>query len=773
MRSIKTFIFIGMCLAGVMMSFVWAHEGATPKPKAETEAEKQEKANKARKDEFDKWQKEQGKKESTEEKKGPPDKPEVGGGPPAKESEPQDDGPDLGGSGSEESSASQIGEDYILYDTVYNLIPLMDKKGSVSIDTISGQTKRRLTVDVPSIDFVYSYIIPFDMFLMVGWDELSSSAPGADKVEEFKPDLNIYFRRLLMTNFIKLTQMSPLFTDNYPAAQLSEYLIEIGQPSLLITQTLRKYLAYLASKKPPKKGTAIPGQIVAECVEKAIDVPALQPASRALTATDYFVTMINRLIVEELSKDYYYQSNTSFARRLRTLGEPIIPSLIEAAKNNGHSLIRHNAVSLLSFYDTPDIRPALRELLKSPDKVTRNRALIALINKEDIDIVPFLIETLKTGNDPYFKTFAAYALGQLKDKRAVKPLLDYINSEPNNTDILWAALPALGKIGDNSESVIQTLKRIVDLKRAPTKTWALLSLVALGDQAAADRLKLGPSNKDPFLRIDPATRYFALKVFSAQGEAGVSVLLDMVRNRSFDTRLRLAAMCHIKKFTKEHMTQLKAFLEDENMPAIIKAYTLYAMFGPTDPSICPSAEKVIKKALSGLNKENIRLDGEGLEAVVAMQILGQFKRNTVPVLKDIIMAEYNRSLKINAPQKDIEFLVPVAPVLETAVQELGKMQTKESSQELVNLLGLKNFPCRAAAAEALSQFKDAPAIDALIGVLSDEDGWTRYCAYRSLNKLTANDFNCEWCFATPEERQPIVKKWEKWWKEEQDKQKAK
>ncbi|MFH1227080.1 MAG: HEAT repeat domain-containing protein [Planctomycetota bacterium] len=717
MKIIRIFLLAVLCLAGIIMPFAWSHESATPAP------------------------------------------PDPFGGSQSLPPLPP---------------AQTISEDYILYDTVYNLIPQIDKKGTVFIDSTSGKSQRRMTPDIPAIDFIYSYIIPFDSFLLSGWEGLTSTAPEADKPETFKPALNLYFRRLLMTNYIKLTQLSPMLKDNYPEAQLSEYLIEIGQPSLIIIDALRKALA---KQKTGKRSS--PGVTVNECVGKAIDVAALQPAPGAITSTDCFVTLINRLIVEELSKDYYYQSYTSFAQHLRALGEQIIPYVIEAAKKNTHSLIRRNAIALLSYYDTPEhpeVRAVLRESLKSPDKVVRNRALLALINKDDTSISPFLIETLKTSDDPFFKTFAAYALGQLREKQAVKPLIDYINSDPNNLDVLWVALPALGKIGDKSAEVIKLLKHFVEWKRPPTRTWALLSLAALGDQTAVDRMKIGPTQKDPFQRMDPATRYFALKVFKNIGGEYVQLLLDLTKNRNFDTRLRLSSLCHVK-LTEKQLPQLRGFVEDEKMTAVIKAYALYGLFLLDDPNICQYAEAVINKAFSGLSKANLRLDGEGMDAVIGMQILGKFKSNKVPVLKDIIAAEYGRSLKMKSPDKDIEFLVPVAPVLETAIQELGKIPVKESTRELVDLLKLEKFPCRATVAMALADVKEEQdrAISALIGILSDEDGWTRYCAYRSLNKLTGKDkdFNCEWYSAAPAERQLVVKTWEKWWKEEQDKQKAK
>ena len=156
--------------------------------------------------------------------------------------------------------------------------------------------------------------------------------------------------------------------------------------------------------------------------------------------------------------------------------------------------------------------------------------------------MPFLIETLKKSDDPYFKTYVAYALGELRDKKAVKPLLDYISANPNNLDILWAVVPALGKLGDNSTEVKKFLYKIAETKRSITKTMALLSLYALGEEAVGEQLGLRSSNKDPLQKIDPAAKYFAVKVLGIKGEKDIPTLLALVYNQNYDTRLRITAI---------------------------------------------------------------------------------------------------------------------------------------------------------------------------------------------------------------------------------------
>ncbi|MCK5579175.1 MAG: HEAT repeat domain-containing protein, partial [Planctomycetes bacterium] len=88
-------------------------------------------------------------------------------------------------------------------------------------------------------------------------------------------------------------------------------------------------------------------------------------------------------------------------------------------------------MALLASYETPEAIETLREILKGKDGVARNRALSALIQHGDKEAGPYLIDCLK-GDDEYFRTYAAYALGVFKDRRAVKPLCEYLQDSIND-----------------------------------------------------------------------------------------------------------------------------------------------------------------------------------------------------------------------------------------------------------------------------------------------------------------------------------------------------
>jgi hypothetical protein len=317
------------------------------------------------------------------------------------------------------------------------------------------------------------------------------------------------------------------------------------------------------------------------------------------------------------------------------------------------------------------------------------------MDKGDKTIVPFLIDTLKNSQDAYFKTMAAFVLGILGDKQCVKPLLDYINTDLNNNEIIWAAVPALGLLGDNSKEVITLLNKIAEMKRGTTKTLILLSLYALGDEKASAQLNLKPT-REPLKKIEFPAQYFTLKVLKNKGEKEKPILWAIVNNNYlYDTRLRLSAMFHIK-FTENDIPELRLLAENTKIPQVIRAYALYHLFLLRDKDVVRFAAEMINKGLPVLmKKKGWKLEGEGFEIVMALRVLGALNAQNVPSIKNII-PEIEKVIK---QEKSIErekvLPISIAPIMETTISELGLINSKEAVSELTKLLNQKGFslPC--------------------------------------------------------------------------------
>ena len=648
----------------------------------------------------------------------------------------------------------------VTYDLVGGFLPEMIKQKLAP--TSATVAVNPLDPNLIGIELLNSFFTAFDPYQITSVS--SFNLPILNRIEIFNPPLNTFLSQHVVLTILQ----SMVHLESCPEAPAAEYLVELGQPSLVGAKVALNVPPDMLSSSWVRSQEA--GKRISEYVLSSVGVVAPQPPPEPPSGTNHFETMINRLIVEELGKSYYFPGARDFAPCLKGLGEDIIPYIIKTAKTSEHSLIKRNAVSLLGVYNTPEVVKALREILLDnydKDKVIRNRALSALINKRDREIVPFLIGVLKNSDDSYFKTLAAYTLGILGDKQAVKPLIEYINTDPNNREVLWAAIPALAMLGDNSEEVKNLLRKIAERTRLSTKTFALLALYALGDDSVVD--KLGIHNaRNPFGKIDFITSYFCIKVLGRRGgEKDLPTLLWMINDEAPDPRMRFIAMCQIK-FTKEHIEMLKNLIAQRAPAPILKAYALYLLFGFQDKDIIANAETVLKDSFTAINKKGIKLYGEGFDTVIALRILGILGANKESLLKDLISQLY-QSIKTPVSKKDqeIERLLPRPPMMETAINELGKIRTPEARAILVGLLGDKDFPYHAEVAQALGNMSpEKSMIKALIKTLSDKDGWTRYCAYYSLKRLTAQDFACEWVFGPEQTRTETVAKWEKWWKEE-------
>ncbi|MDI6733513.1 MAG: HEAT repeat domain-containing protein [Planctomycetota bacterium] len=649
----------------------------------------------------------------------------------------------------------------ITYDFIGGLFPQKVKELlTSSTSSISVNMRDPALIGIEPL--LNSYFTPFDPYQIESISGLN--LPVLKKTEIFSPLLNLFLKQhLILVILQSMVQM-----ETCPEAPASQYLVEIGQPSLVGAQIAPKVSPGILGSDWVK-GSAV-GKRVAEYVQSAVGTAAPQPPPEPPKGINSFETMVNRLIVEELGKDYYFPGDIGFAPCLKRLDEEIIPYIIKAAKINEHSLIRRNAVALLEIYNTPEAVKALREILLAnydKDKVIRNRALIALITKRDTEIVPFLIDSLKNSTDTYFKTLAAHALGILGDKRAVKPLMDYINTDPNNRDILWSAIPALGILGDNGKEVKDFIYKIADSTRLAARTFVLLSLYALGEEVAAEYLELNPAKKDPFLRIDYVAYYYAIKVLGKKGEKGIPFLLWLVNYEPLDPRMRIAAMCQIKfTNTKEHISILKNLIAGEKTPPILKAYALYLLFTFNDKNIIADATEVLGRSFTGIGKKGVKVYGEGFDTVVALRILGLLNANKVPLLKELI-STISQDIKIKPQRnKDVGILLPQPPLMETALEELSKINSPATINLLLPLLADSEFSHRADVARVLGNIpSQKQVVRALIKTLSDKDGWTRYCAYSSLKRLTGQDLSCEWLGDPAETRMQTVAKWEKWWAE--------
>ncbi|MHC4608708.1 MAG: HEAT repeat domain-containing protein, partial [Planctomycetota bacterium] len=157
-------------------------------------------------------------------------------------------------------------------------------------------------------------------------------------------------------------QHSARFPNPFPLlhpAQVSEleiasYLVEFGEPAA--------FAAEGAATEPALKN------LVSYVRESCGRMSRMPPKWKTKNDAE-------KRILEELSRKYPYEG--TFGRELmkheEEVGLPLVLALAESCPNR---FVKRNAVFALRVFDNPAVLPVLRRLVKSGDRVVRNRAVV-------------------------------------------------------------------------------------------------------------------------------------------------------------------------------------------------------------------------------------------------------------------------------------------------------------------------------------------------------------------------------------------------------------
>lgn len=196
--------------------------------------------------------------------------------------------------------------------------------------------------------------------------------------------------------------------------------------------------------------------------------------------------------------------NRESAAALGAIGAPAVPPLLEMTKTPD-VVVRRQVILALAHSRDPRAVDALFSALGDDDATVRSSAAEGLGNIPGKQAVPALIRALgdsssttrinaaealgKTGDkravepllrlvktDTYSRSTAIRSLGNLKDKRATKTLIPYLQDQ--DQQLRWAAVDALGVIGDRT--ALPALARTLDDKDQTVKyaAWAALRKIS-------------------------------------------------------------------------------------------------------------------------------------------------------------------------------------------------------------------------------------------------------------------------------------------------------
>lgn len=144
----------------------------------------------------------------------------------------------------------------------------------------------------------------------------------------------------------------------------------------------------------------------------------------------------------------------SVARQLGELHAVSAVDSLSGLLRDSSVLVRVEAVKSLSLVDSISSRRAIVFALSDENERVKTVAIEACGKLKISDSILNLIGFLSSFSLPRIRCAAAEALGELRDERAVKPLVALLKSEGHATRI--SAVEALGKIG--GREVVQAME---------------------------------------------------------------------------------------------------------------------------------------------------------------------------------------------------------------------------------------------------------------------------------------------------------------------------
>jgi HEAT repeat protein len=342
-----------------------------------------------------------------------------------------------------------------------------------------------------------------------------------------------------------------------------------------------------------------------------------------------------------------------------------------------------------------------------------------------------LIKALAHQTNSHVRCDAAKALGELKDTRAVEPLLLMLKDE--NYDVRESAVRALGSIGD--VRVIEPLVTIAELPMLRgNKQYEKVR------EAASEALGsiTDARSVEPLIAAFKNHRWLN-EIGNSLAKIGPSAVAPLIASLT-DTEFSGHAAEILGWIGDERAVEpLIALLTDEKL--CTKAAGALGKIG--DVRAVEPLIAVLKSTVT--NRENVAksMDITG-EKETTKSVLGNLHRNATEIINSLEKIGDTRAVEpLIALLKDEDFagyaanalgmmgdpraVEPLIAALEdedwvlrkNAVAALGNLKDSRSVEPLIAALGFENNIVRMHAAIALGNFKDTRALEALIDALKN------------------------------------------------------
>ena len=228
-----------------------------------------------------------------------------------------------------------------------------------------------------------------------------------------------------------------------------------------------------------------------------------------------------------------FMSKIKAAQSLEEIGDrKAIPSLIKAL-NDSDDAVREDVALALGGFGGEEVAA---ELKKAFEKESSNRVKGFIVQSigytKDQEQVDWLIDILQ--KDEEKRIYAAIALGELGNEKAIEPLLFFLNDKNSKKELLERIVLALGNIGKPNEQVVNSLIAILKIDNVDYRNLKLNTIKALG-QISAKRAV--PPLLDIYKKSGRVEQYEVIEAFGKIGdESVVEPLLEIWRRDESNKR---------------------------------------------------------------------------------------------------------------------------------------------------------------------------------------------------------------------------------------------
>src|SRR4051794_5751720 len=198
--------------------------------------------------------------------------------------------------------------------------------------------------------------------------------------------------------------------------------------------------------------------------------------------------------------DLDYATRTSASRTVRrTASAQAVPALIQAVSEQADGYVRYRALVLLTGFNDPRTKDAMRESLSSPNDRLRTVAYSFFEHNPDSSMVPALIQALGREQAEFVRPALIRALAAAGNDPRVQPLLT--REALRGEDFFRSAV--IEALGDyKAQYAFDTLTAIAKLD-GPLLDDTALALGKIGDKRALETLanlqRTAPRNAQPYV----------------------------------------------------------------------------------------------------------------------------------------------------------------------------------------------------------------------------------------------------------------------------------